>query len=203
LHKGRLEALSDGLFAIVMTLLVLELKIPELPRSAPDAELVHKLREMWPAFFSFVITFLISSAFWLLHHMSFHFIRHTTRVLCWINLIFLMLVSLLPFSTALLGHNIHRQLAQLIYYGNQTLVGFGLLAHWQYAIRTGLLLPDAHPTAVQRLSRRIGILPAAFTGGMVAAMVKTEYASIGFAVGVVLFRAMEKIRERSERTEAA
>ena len=123
LNKARLEALSDGLFAIVMTLLVLELKLPELPRNTPDEELLHRMRELGPALFAFVITFIVSSAFWLMHHLTFHFIRHTTRVLCWINLIFLMFVSLLPFSTGMVGRFPSRKVALCAYLGNQCLVG--------------------------------------------------------------------------------
>lgn len=182
LSKGRLEALSDGLFAIVMTLLVLELKIPELPKGVSDAELIHKLRELGPALFSFFITFILSSSFWLLHHLSFHFIRHTTRALCWINLIFLMFVSLLPFSTALLGHHLGRQVVLFIYFGNEMMVGLGLLVHWRYAISRGLLHTEADPRAVRKLTERITTLPIAFAAALVTTAIRPEFAMFGFMI---------------------
>src|SRR5947199_10599 len=84
LGKGRLEALSDGVFSIAMTLLVLELKVPEAAHQHSNAELLDQILALRTAFLSYVLTFLISGAFWYLHHLTFHFIRHTDRLLCWI-----------------------------------------------------------------------------------------------------------------------
>lgn len=104
LGKGRIEALSDGVFSIAMTLLVLELKVPELSHHATNDELLAALAKLRPSFLTFFITFMISGTFWFLHHLTFHFVKHMNQVLCWINLFFLMFVSLLPFSAGLLGH---------------------------------------------------------------------------------------------------
>src|SRR5438445_7772295 len=86
LSKGRLEALSDGVFAIVMTLLVLDLKVPDLPRHVATAELAQALKHESPLFLTFFITFLISGVFWYLHQLSFHWIHRLDRKLIVINL---------------------------------------------------------------------------------------------------------------------
>src|SRR3954453_3369093 len=90
LSKGRMEALTDGIFAIAMTLLVLELKVPDLPKSASPHELLHGIRQEMPALFSFIISFLYCALLWVLHHMAMHFIRHLQFALVWLNLLFLM-----------------------------------------------------------------------------------------------------------------
>ena len=196
LSKGRLEALSDGLFAIVMTLLVLELKIPELAKGFPDEELVHKLKELWPVLFSFVVTFILSGAFWLLHQLSFHFIRHTTRTLCWINLFFLMFVSVLPFSTGMMGRYLSRPVAMYVYYGNQTLIGLGLLAHWRFALSRGLVQADLDSRAVNQLTSRILMLPLAFGAALIMTAIRPALAMTGFAAVLAVFRIREMRRAR-------
>ena len=124
LSKGRIEALSDGVFAIAMTLLVLELKIPDLPKDATQAELLSKLKELLPHFYSYAMTFVLSGVFWVFHHFTFHFIRHTTRVLLWLNVIFLMFVSLLLFSTHLMGDLMRHSVALMFYYVLWILLSF-------------------------------------------------------------------------------
>src|SRR4051812_19059430 len=116
LSKHRVEGLTDGIFAIVMTLIVLELKVPELERHATEAEILEKLRALGQPLAGFVITFLLSGVFWYMHHHSMQFIRHMTRPLILINLAFLMFVSLLPFSAAMLGRFLTSPIALRIYY---------------------------------------------------------------------------------------
>src|SRR6185312_10886892 len=99
-----MEALTDGIFAIAMTLLVLELKVPELPKSVSTSELLQSLRHEGPAFISFMVSFLYCGVLWMMHHLAMHFIRHIQIGLVWLNLLFLMSISVLPFSCALLGH---------------------------------------------------------------------------------------------------
>src|ERR1700730_5311053 len=133
-NKTRIEALSDGVFAIVLTLLVLEIKVPELPRQVAAPELWHALREPWFVFFSFVLTFLIAGAYWFLHHVSFHHIRTANGAVLGINLAFLMFVSLLPFSTAMLGSfTLHQPVSLGVYFGNVFAMGFTLNLLWRYS----------------------------------------------------------------------
>src|SRR5271165_4463609 len=137
LSKSRIEALSDGVFSIAMTLLVLKLEVPEHHHS--NQEMLQQLLELQPQFVSFVVTFLIAGGFWFLHHLTFHFIRHVDSFLVWVNLIFLMLVALLPFSAGLMGHLLIHPVSQLFYFGNQLAIGVLLSIHWQYAKGNGLL----------------------------------------------------------------
>src|SRR5580692_2106035 len=103
LGLNRIEAFSDGVFAIVVTLLVLDLAVPALRDPASARELADRLLAQLPKFFSWLISFIIVCKFWLNHHHVLGLARHGTYALVWLNSIFLMLQSFIPFPTALMG----------------------------------------------------------------------------------------------------
>src|SRR6266542_810082 len=103
LRLNRIEAFSDGVFAIVVTLLVLELKVPELHEPASVSELGRQLRDLFPRFLSWLISFIIVAKFWLNHHHVLGLARHADYAMVWLNSIFLMFQSFVPFPTAMLG----------------------------------------------------------------------------------------------------
>jgi uncharacterized membrane protein len=195
--KHRIEGLSDGVFAIVMTLLVLELKPPELPKTASNEEIIAKLLELLPALFSFVLSFILAGLYWFLHHSSFQFIRHVTRTLIWINLAFLMFVSLLPFSAALLGHFIRFPIAAQVYYGNQMAIGLLVVTSWLYAGRQNLLAEDMNPLLKRRLTWRLWIPPLGCAGALIVSFYKAGYASYGFLAAIGVWRLVGKMRDKS------
>src|SRR5215212_2820823 len=97
----RLILFSDAVFAIAITLLAIEIKVPELDRhTATDAQLSENLDEMVPKFIGFFISFFIIGLYWTIHHRMFGFVVNYTRKMLWLNLIFLLAVVLMPFSTA-------------------------------------------------------------------------------------------------------
>src|SRR5438105_9435024 len=103
LGLNRIEAFSDGVFAIVVTLLVLELKVPILHERTSTSELSHQFVDLAPKFLSWLISFIIVCKFWLNHHHLLTFARHATYGLVWLNSIFLMAQAFIPFPTALMG----------------------------------------------------------------------------------------------------
>src|SRR5262245_12950012 len=102
LPANRIEALSDGVFAIAMTILVLEIHVPSVDQ-VPPRELVHVLWRMWPKIAGYVVTFVNIGTLWIGHHFQFHYIRRTDRTLLWLDLFYLMFVSFLPFAAGLVG----------------------------------------------------------------------------------------------------
>ena len=130
---NRLEALTDGVFAIVMTLLVLEISIPEIAHPSLQAELPRRLIELWPKLYSYVLSFLVLGILWTLHHRSFHSIKRSDNALVWLNIVFLMFVALIPFSTSLLGNYGTEQLSIVIYACNALLALVMRLIIWIYA----------------------------------------------------------------------
>src|SRR5499426_4101579 len=111
LHLTRIEAFSDGVFAIVVTLLVLELKLPVLKDHGSVSELAHQLVELLPKFLSWLISFIIVCKFWLNHHHVLALARHANYAMVWLNSIFLMGQSFIPFPTALAGEYVNNRLA--------------------------------------------------------------------------------------------
>ncbi len=102
LPVNRIEALSDGVFAIAMTLLVLELHVPDVS-SAETGPLAAALLAMWPKFVSFGLGFVLLGSLWVGQHYQFHYVRRTDRPLLWLHLALLLVCSLVPFAVALLG----------------------------------------------------------------------------------------------------
>ncbi|MFN8008446.1 MAG: TMEM175 family protein [Terriglobia bacterium] len=103
LRLARIEAFSDGVFAIVVTLLVLELKVPELANHQSHEELGQRLFQLLPKLLSWLISFIIVCKFWLNHHYILNLARHANYAMVWLNSIFLMGQSFIPFPTALMG----------------------------------------------------------------------------------------------------
>ncbi len=117
----RLEALTDGVFAIVMTLLVLELSIPVISGTSVGTELSERLLAMWYKYLSYLVSFLMLGLWWLYHHGVFDNIKRTDGRLIWLNVFFLMFVSLIPFSTSLVAAYWREKTPVMIYGVNMML----------------------------------------------------------------------------------
>jgi uncharacterized membrane protein len=105
LRLNHIEAFSDGVFAIIVTLLVLELKVPVLKDHASVSELAHHLLEALPKFVSWLISFIIVCKFWLNHHHILGLARHADYAMVWLNSLFLLGQSFIPFPTAVCTEN--------------------------------------------------------------------------------------------------
>ena len=130
LRHDRIAALADGVFAIVLTLLVIDIKAPEVSSAS---QLPHALLELGPKFFSYALTFAITGIFWFGHYMEFHYIKRSDRLHLWLNLLFLMAIAFLPFSASLLGANLTVPLAAAFYGVHLAVLGFIRYLHWRYA----------------------------------------------------------------------
>lgn len=199
LSKGRMEALTDGIFAIAMTLLVLELKAPDLPKSTGAWELLNKIGDEAPAFFSFLVSFLYCGLLWVLHHLAMHFIRHLQVAVVWLNLLFLMSISLMPFSCGLLGHFLHNRAAQEIYFGNMFVAAALLAAQWLVAKKKGLINQE-DPIAARLMGQRLMFFPIALPVAMVAVYFNPLAGSWAFAAVLILLRLWQKRAHRSQAT---
>ena len=109
--KSRVETFSDGVFAIIITLLILEIKVPEIQQPESVGELSEKLMMLTPKFVAWVISFLTVAVIWVNHHRIFEAIKHINHGIFWVNANLLLWVSFLPFPTALMGDYPHNKLA--------------------------------------------------------------------------------------------
>ena len=155
MSTARLEAFSDGVLAIAITLLVLDLHVPV----ARNGGLWHALVTQWPAYASYVVSFLIIGIIWVNHHAVFQQIARTDRTLLFLNVLFLMTVAFIPFPTAVLarylrhsGSNEH--VAAAVYSGAMMLMGITFGSLWLYASRRRRLvrpgLSDAELSGLTR-----------------------------------------------------
>jgi len=141
LKPNRLESLSDGVLAIAMTLLVIELSVPMLLKINAEEQLKIKLFEMWPKFAAYGLSFLILGIFWFFHHFLFHYIKRSDGRFVWLNILFLMFVALIPFSTALIGeYSIYARLAVMFYGANGFIIMLMLNMMWWYATKNRRLV---------------------------------------------------------------
>ena len=172
LATNRVETLADGVFAIVMTLLILEIRVPVVPREAGSAVLGNALLTLWPKFLCYLISFVTLGVYWVAHHLHFHSIRRADRVLFWINILFLMTVGLIPFSTALLGEHYRSPLAVSLYGIHMIAVSLVLQLHWSYATgRRRLVSPDMPDDFVRTVTHVILAGPAAYAVAVLLAWV--------------------------------
>jgi uncharacterized membrane protein len=155
ISKGRIETLTDGIFAIVMTILVLELVLPHIPQSEVYKELPKHLLELWPVFLSYVTSFIILGFFWMGHDKQFHYIKRVNGTLLWISIFYLMFIALIPFSTILIGEYGDQQISVLIYGVNLTIASSLNYMHWRYAtINHRLVDSDLDPILIRLVARR-------------------------------------------------
>jgi uncharacterized membrane protein len=163
LSTHRIEAFSDGVLSIVITLLVLQLSIPIVSERAGDAELNQRLIEMIPKLLSYVISFAVVGVFWAGHHNLFHFIICADRTLLWLNNLFLLCVGFIPFPAALLGAYAMRRTAVIVYGASLAVTGLTLALIWSYATRERRLVAhDMSSQAVRIGLRRILIGPSLY-----------------------------------------
>jgi uncharacterized membrane protein len=139
MSKDRLETFSDGVFAIILTLLVLELHVPNIPDHASLVVYAAAMMPLLPKFISFVFSFFIVATHWIAHHYFFRNIRRTPLGLVLLNNLFLLWLCFMPFPTAMLGDHPTDQFPILLYAVNQLLAAFTFFAFRWYAQRNNLL----------------------------------------------------------------
>ena len=167
ISKNRLEALVDGVFAFAMTLLVIGLSVPTIPKTEAATELPAYIVSMFPQFLSFLIAFFILASLWIVHHEHFHFLRSVNKVVLWLNVLILIFVVLVPFSTNLSGTYSHVPIAPLIFHANMLVLELPLPGPVAgYIIRhPSLLTGPIHPDrTLDAVMDRVPIILAAVVG---------------------------------------
>ena len=193
-ETDRIEAFSDGVFAIAITLLVIELQLPDTREGSVWHGLVHE----WPQFAAYLTSFFIIGIMWANHHSIFRSIVRADRVLLFLNLLLLLWTTLLPFPTRLVAENLrgggdNAAQAAAVYSATLTLAAISFSLIWWYAVRGGRLL--AEPIGSSRDEwRSIG----RFSIGtfLYAATIGISFASAGAALAIQFALAMYYLFEQ-------
>jgi uncharacterized membrane protein len=156
----RIVFFSDAVFAIAITILVLDIRVPD---GLSPAELPAEVLGLWPKYLSYVVSFLVLAIYWQAHHRVFRPIRGYDGTLVWLNFLFLMAVAFLPFPTSLLGEYGREQVSVVIYAANAAVASLLLSAISWYAGRGHRLVPPDHDDEESKIRRLQGLaVPAVF-----------------------------------------
>ena len=173
---SRLETFADGVFAIAVTLLILEIKVPEAAAVRAAGSLWPTLGEEWPSYLGYVISFVTLGIMWINHHAMFEYIRHADRRLMLLHIPFLLAISFVPFPTAVLAEHLQdpetRVAACAFYSGAFVLcaVCFNLV-WWAGTSNPQLLRPDVHEEGLRTITRRYRMGPPTYLATVILAFI--------------------------------
>jgi uncharacterized membrane protein len=192
-ETARIEAFSDGVFAIAITLLVLDMKVPSAKDLPADVRLISALGKQWPTYLAYVTSFLTILIMWVNHHRLFQHIKRTDHLFLMLNGMLLMGVTIVPFPTGLVAEYIeHREArtAAAVYSGCFVVIAIFFNVLWRYASSRGRLLGknyNAH--AVSGITRQYSFGPVMYGVAFVAAFVSVT-ASVGICLALACFFAV-------------
>lgn len=192
-ETARTEAFSDGVFAIAITLLVLDMKVPSARDLPADTRLISVLGRQWPTYLAYVTSFLTILIMWVNHHRLFQHIRRTDQVFLMLNGLLLMGVTIVPFPTGLVAEYLnHREArtAAVVYSGCFVVIALFFNILWRYASHGGRLLGksfNAH--VVSSITRQYRFGPVMYAVAFAAAFISVT-ASITICLGLACFFAM-------------
>jgi uncharacterized membrane protein len=186
-ESARVEAFSDGVIAIAITLLVLEIRVPEV-----EGGLGHALARQWPSYAAYALTFLVIGIMWINHHAMFEQIVRIDRGLMLLNIMLLMGIAFLPFPTALVARYLREgndgRVATAVYALTMVLIGCGYLALWSYLERhPRLLRPDFGAAGARQVFRRTLVGPSLYGVSFLVALVAPVAALVVWAGLAVYF----------------
>lgn len=182
-----MEAFSDGVFAIAITLLVLEVGVPD----GSDDDLLGAVLAQWPSYLAYLVSFSTIGAVWLEHSVITEYLARATSALIRLNLLLLMLVSFLPFPTRLLGEYVGSdepaRVAVTVYGVNLLLVSVVVSLLWRYAVRERMIRSDVADVDVKMLTKRLTPGLAGYVAMLVTGLFLPVLAVFGYLVIAVYF----------------
>lgn len=182
-NLDRMAALSDGIFAVAMTILVLDIHIPELSGIHSEAALQHALAGMTTQLIPFLMSFMTLGIFWMGQQTQFNLFKKSDRHIQWIHIGFLIFVCILPLSTRLLAEFITFQTALFVYWANILFLGAMLYWSWIYARNNGLVEQEVLLKIGKGNDRRIIVAQALYFGAMLLGFISTY---IGIAAFIII-----------------
>lgn len=182
----RIEAFSDGVFAIAITLLIIEIGVPHV---TGDVKLEDELWRQWPKYGAYVLSFVMIGIYWANHNSFFRLFARSDHTFLMLNVLFLMAIAFVPFPTAVLGDYLRddseRKTAVVFYGLGMVLPATTWLAVWLYGVARGLLRTDLHPRYVRLLTLQYGASSLIYLIAMVTALI-SSWICLAIVVGLTL-----------------
>ena len=176
---------SDAVFAFAITLMALSIDIPDLPSNLTQAELLDKLYDLFPQFESYVISFAVISIFWVSYHQVFNHIKGSHIVMVYLNLLFLLLITLLSLSTSLVINYGDYHIPYVIYSFIVILTSSLLTLIWWHATKDKLLIDkNLHPLYIKGVMLTLLSIPLVFTVSIFISFINLDIAEIFWLVMV-------------------
>ena len=189
----RVVFFSDAVFAIAMTLLAIDLRVPELPAGQTDASFLQALSRLAPSVFAFCISFVVIAGFWIGHYRTFRYVVDVDGRLVAINLAFLFSIAILPFPTSIIAREGDLPSATIIYAGFGFVTGALSTLLWLYPAGVGhLVSPAVTPEIARYVTRRAAVIPVVFAVSIPAALISPPLAwllwFLGAPIQAIVFR---------------
>jgi uncharacterized membrane protein len=204
MNKARIEAVSDGVFAIAITLLVLTISAPDSTRYS---HLGHQLGQRWPALAAYVLSFVVIGIMWFNHHSIFAHFGRVDRPLFFLNLLLLMTIAFLPYPTGVLGEALHQghgeRTAAVFYSVTMTVNGFAWAALWLYASSGRRLLSPSFPEAQRRSATLAFTSGAAVYALTILVALVSAYACLVFYAVLAVYYALDPLSRRARPASPA
>jgi uncharacterized membrane protein len=193
----KLTLFSDAVFAIAITLLAIEIRVPMLPEHLIESQLNNEIIGLAPKFISFILSFFIVGSYWISYHRTMHLIKRYDRGLISLNLLFLMFIVILPFPNDLIGKYPTQQISVFIYAIILSATGISMCMIWLHASKRYRLIDEnLHPEFIRNLTLRLFIAPITFLISIPISYINTLFSVfiwiLSFPLGVYFERSILK-----------
>lgn len=203
LQFERIVFFSDAVFAIAITLLIIEIKVPHLEHgAATPRDFLISLARLIPNFIGYFFSFLVIGAYWVGHHKVYGMIVDWNYGLIWRNVFFLMTIAFMPFASAFFSEYFTELVPLVVYALTFSLAGILEIVQFRYAFRHGLMDPEAKAEDVSHIAWRMSVLPVAgLTAIVIAVLAKPMFAGFAFMLIPIAHQVIK--RKFADKTDAA
>ncbi|MBS1552091.1 MAG: DUF1211 domain-containing protein [Bacteroidetes bacterium] len=190
---NRMDAFSDGVFAIVVTLLVLELRVPVLPENFSTQDVLRELLHLSPKFISFAMSFVIVAIFWVNHHQFFHSLEKTDRAMLWYNNLLLFWLSFVPFPTAFIGEHPVSMIPVMLYGAVLFFASVSFNLMLRHAVKSNLFQHTISDKVLRQSVKRGKIGPVIYFVSIISAFISVYISLAIFLLVPVFYFSPQKI----------
>ena len=193
LRSGRLESLGDGIFGVAMTILVIEIALPQTKGDSVNNFLLA-LQKVWKPFLCYAMSFIVLGIMWFGHRMMFEYIAKTNRYFIFLGVLFYMMICLVPFTTKFLAQNTFTWYGILLYGVNLSLCNLTLFAQWLYGIKRPSLMERELPAEVRKEARILFLLsPVVYTVAIIISFFLPQVSIIIYIITPILYLLPNKL----------